>query len=120
MISEALLKALEESRNRKEERAVLALNLRVEEALQEAERLVGEFRLRDPSLERVVLFGSLAKGVPRNPDFDIDLSFEGRELYACVSIALDSTFKVDLVDYRNVPQFMRDEIDAYGRVLYEA
>ncbi len=71
--------------------------------MQEVDRLIKEFRDRDPELKRIVLFGSLASGNPRNPNFDIDLSFEGRELYACTAIALDSSFKVDLVDYRSLP-----------------
>jgi len=88
--------------------------------MQEVDRLIQEFRHRDPELKRIVLFGSLASGNPRNPNFDIDLSFEGRELYACTAIALDSSFKVDLVDYRSLPDYMREEIDTHGRILYEA
>lgn len=120
MISEALLKAVKQSQKRADEEASLALKKRTQEAMYEVERLIQEFRKRDPELKRVVLFGSLASGAPRNPNFDIDLSFEGRELYACTSIALNSSFKVDLVDYRSLPDFMQEEIDTHGRILYEA
>ncbi len=85
----------------------------------EVQRLIKEFRNRDPELKRIVLFGSLAGEEPRNPNFDIDLSFEGRELYACTAIALNSCFKVDLVDYRSLPDFMQVEIDTHGKILYE-
>ncbi len=120
MISEALLNAVKQSQKRADETASLALKKRIQEAMHEAERLIQEFRNRDPELKRIVLFGSLASGAPRNPDFDIDLSFEGRELYACTAIALNSPFKVDLVDYRSLPDFMQEEIDTHGRILYEA
>jgi len=120
MISEALLNAVKQSQKRADETASLALKQRTQQALQEVERLVQEFRSRDPELRRIVLFGSLASGTPRNPNFDIDLSFEGRELYACTAIALDSHFKVDLVDYISLPDFMQKEIDTFGRILYEA
>ncbi len=118
MISEDLLDKVKQSQAKTHEVAVDVLETRMKEAMTEIDRLIHEFRRRDPALERIVLFGSLAKGVPRNPSFDIDLSFEGRELYACTSIALDSSFKVDLVDYRSLPDFMKEEIDTHGKVLY--
>ncbi len=87
-------------------------------ALAEVDRLVARFHQIDPGLGRVVLFGSLAQGVPRNPDFDIDLSFEGREYYRCVAEALNSEFDVDLVDYRVAADHIREAIDRDGRVVY--
>jgi len=120
MISEALLEAVKLSQSRADEAASLALKQRTQEAMHEVQRLVQEFRRRDSELRRVVLFGSLAGGTPSNPNFDIDVSFEGRELYACTAIALNSRFKVDLVDYRSLPEFMQEEIDTHGRILYEA
>ena len=54
---------------------------RYKAALTEVDRLVARFRAIDPDLRRIVLFGSLAHGVPRKPDFDIDLSLEGVEYY---------------------------------------
>ncbi len=120
MISEALQKAVKLSQKQADEAASLALKQRTQEAIDEVQRLVQEFRRRDPELKRLVLFGSLASGTPSNPNFDIDVSFEGKELYACTAIALNSCFKVDLVDYRSLPEFMRKEIDTHGRILYEA
>jgi hypothetical protein len=87
-------------------------------ALAEVDRLVARFREIDPELGRIVLFGSLAHGVPRNPDFDIDLSFEGTEYYRCVAEALNSRFKVDLIDYRVAADHIREAIDGEGRVVY--
>lgn len=67
----------------------------------------------------MVLFGSLAEGTARRGDFDIDLSFEGVEYYRCVGVALDSDFRVDLVDYRAAAPHIREAIDQRGVVLYE-
>ena len=120
MISESLVKAVGESQTRANKRAALEHTLRIQEAMDEVQWLIQEFCRRDPELRRVVLFGSLVGGMPRNPDFDIDLSFEGRELYACTAIALKSRFKVDLVDYRSLPEFMQEVINAHGKILYEA
>jgi predicted nucleotidyltransferase len=119
MVSEALLHAVEQSQKRAGEEASQELKKRIQEAMVEVQRLIKEFRNRDPELKRIVLFGSLAGEEPRNPNFDIDLSFEGRELYACTAIALNSCFKVDLVDYRSLPDFMQVEIDTHGKILYE-
>ncbi len=120
MISEELVHAVHLSQKKCDEAASEVIALRVKEAMAEVERLIQAFRTRDKELKRIVLFGSLAKGVPRNPNFDIDLSFEGRELYACTSIALDSSFKVDLVDYISLPDFMKEEVETYGKVLYKS
>ena len=88
-------------------------------ALREVERLIAEFRAVDPNLGRIVLFGSLGEDKIRSEHFDIDLSFEGVEYYRCVDIALKSSFKVDLVDYRACASHIREEIDTKGRVVYD-
>lgn len=91
----------------------------MEDAWREARRLVERFREIDPELGRIVLFGSLAEGTVRRSDFDIDLSFEGVEYYRCVGAALDSVFRVDMVDYRSAAPHIREAIDRRGVVLYE-
>ena len=92
---------------------------RRQQAFQEVDRLLEEFRSADPQLGRIILFGSLAEDRVRSENFDIDLSFEGEEYYRCVGIALSSSFKVDLVDYRACPPHVRDEIDIKGKVVYD-
>lgn len=110
--------AVRAHRRREREAAPARREERSRAALAEVERLVRRFREIDPDLGRIVLFGSLARGVPRSPRFDIDLSFEGREYYRCVAEALESEFKVDLVDYRAAAPHIREAIDSEGRVVH--
>lgn len=95
------------------------LEERKQQALQEVYRLVEKFRAEDPELGRIVLFGSLGEDRVRSENFDIDLSFEGKEYYQGVDIALKSPFKVDLVDYQSSAPHIREEIDSRGRVVYD-
>jgi predicted nucleotidyltransferase len=120
MIPEKLIEAVK--RRRREYGAELPQKIRrrKEAALKEAFRLVEEFRKEDPALKKVVLFGSLAKDDVRDINFDIDLAFQGKEYYRCVAIALDSCFKVDVVDYDSAADFIREEIDTGGKVLYDS
>ena len=120
MIPEKLIEAVK--RRRREYGAELPQKIqrRKESALKEAFRLVAEFRKEDPELKKVVLFGSLAKDNVRDINFDIDLAFQGKEYYRCVAIVLDSYFKVDLVDYDSSADFIREEIDTGGKVLYDS
>ncbi|NCN05421.1 MAG: nucleotidyltransferase domain-containing protein [Spirochaetales bacterium] len=92
---------------------------RVQEAWQEVAALVEVFKTIDPKLKRIVLFGSLSRGTPSNPNFDIDLSFEGDEYYRCVSSSLTSPFSVDLVDYGSVGAHIKEAIDRDGKVIYK-
>ena len=119
MIDPELVRKVEENRDAAAKSKAQRIEMRVRDAHREIKRLVEAFRREDPELGRIVLFGSLARGIPRRPDFDIDLSFEGREYYRCVTIALDSPFKVDLVDYRVAADHIRREIDQNGVVVYE-
>ena len=117
-VHERLARAVDAHRRDRVDRQAERTAERYRDALAEVDRLVSRFREIDPDLGRIVLFGSLARGVPRNPDFDIDLSFEGIEYYRCVAEALDSRFKVDLVDYRVAADHIREAIDREGRVVY--
>lgn len=120
MIPEKLIEAVKKRKeNFKDDKAAL-ISIRKKEAWKEVYRLKEEFLKEDPQIKRLVLFGSLAKDNIRSLNFDIDLSFEGVEYYRCVSIALNSKFKVDLVDYRSARSFIREEIDTRGKVIYAA
>lgn len=91
-------------------------------------RLANEFHPR-----RVILFGSYAKGCPRN-DSDVDilveLPFKGSGLNMAASIIkrLDPSFAVDLVvktpsqirDRLKWNDFFLQEVISGGQVLYEA
>lgn len=86
-------------------------------ALREAERLSMMIRKADPSVRRIFLFGSLAEGIPRNPDFDIDLALDGGDVYKALDVVEDSDFKVDLVDLRLLPEHVRKRVLLRGKVL---
>ena len=114
----ARTEAREEAARRHRDRAALIEERRIA-AGREVTRLVELFRTIDPDLGRIVLFGSLATGRITRPDFDIDLSFEGKEYYACVAAALESPFRVDLIDYRAAAPHIRDAVDRQGVIVHD-
>jgi predicted nucleotidyltransferase len=119
--AEKLKKMAEHVRLRDRERQE-AVASRVAMALAEVERLVAEFRAVDPVLEKVVLFGSLARREVRSPDFDIDLAVAcSKDKYlAIVARALDSPFRVDVVDLATADDRIKASIARDGVVLHEA
>jgi hypothetical protein len=88
-------------------------------AIVEAGRIARAIAGKDPAVERVILFGSLADGVPRNPAFDIDLALDGGDSYRAMDEADGSDFHVDIVDLRLVPPGMRQRILERGIVMAE-
>jgi predicted nucleotidyltransferase len=108
-------------KNRIERKArEIRLRKKIEAAFDEIERLLILFRETDPGLKRVILFGSLGENRVKNENFDIDLAVEGQEFARCVAIALDSSFKVDLVDPEDLPSAVRSHILQNGKVVYDA
>lgn len=118
--AEKLKKMAERVRLRDRERQE-AVSSRVAMALAEVERLVAEFRALDPDLEKVVLFGSLARREVRSPEFDIDLAVAcSKDKYlAIVARALDSPFQVDVVDLATADDRIKASIARDGVVLHE-
>ncbi len=108
-------------RNRRQ-RAKRALQLaeRVDEAHREVGRLVAEFRRIDPELERVVLFGSLARSSVTRLSFDIDLAVSTRRYLELLGPALASPFKVDLVDLDTAAPYVLEAIARDGVEKYRA
>lgn len=115
------MKRMAESVRRRERERRRTISLRVAEALDEADRLAREFRVLDPVIERIVLFGSLARKDATSPDFDIDLAVAcSKDKYlAIVARALDSPFKVDVVDLATADDRIQASIARDGMVLYE-
>jgi predicted nucleotidyltransferase len=78
---------------------------------------------REPGVQRVWLFGSLAKG--RQPDFrsDIDLAVMGlpQERALAVWAELDEALRLppDLVRWEEANPTLRDQIERWGMVVYE-
>jgi predicted nucleotidyltransferase len=96
------------------------LNVRITDAQKEAQKLTERFREIDPGIKKVILFGSLAESTVRSENFDIDLAVESDRYLQMVSVALDSKFKVDLVELGAVPESIRRRILEKGRILHEA
>lgn len=93
---------------------------RKHQAQEEIERLVTLFRETDPALRRVVLFGSLATGRVRSEDFDIDLAVNSDRYMDLLGHAMDSQFKVDLVDLTAPASYIHAAIEREGKELYRA
>lgn len=96
------------------------LNVRITDANKEAQNLTDRFKEIDPDIKKVILFGSLAESTIRSDNFDIDLAVESDRYLRLVSVALDSKFKVDLVELGTVPESLRRRIREKGRILHEA
>ncbi|MFW6292794.1 MAG: nucleotidyltransferase domain-containing protein [Spirochaetota bacterium] len=92
---------------------------RQEAARVQIEDLVRRFRSEDPHIRRIILFGSLAAGTPRNPHFDIDLAVDSDRYWELLGIALDQPIPVDLADLPRTSSHIRNRILAEGTVLYE-
>ncbi len=106
---------------KKDARAQKRLQQRIDDAQEEIKNLLAHFLEIDPDLQQVILFGSLAKGTVTSPGFDIDLAIRctGDKYFSLVGAALDSDFKVDLLDLDAVDDVFRTFILKDGIVLYE-
>ena len=98
-----------------------ALAIRKAQALEEVQALVREFLSLDPSITKIILFGSLARDDVSSLASDIDLavSCSGEHFLMLVAHAQDSPFKVDLVELSTADNRIRDAIAREGMVLYE-
>jgi predicted nucleotidyltransferase len=98
-----------------------ALAIRKAQALEEVQALVRKFLLLDPSIKKIILFGSLARDDVSSLDSDIDLavSCSGKHFLMLVAHAQDSPFEVDLVELSTADNRIKDAIAREGMVLYE-
>jgi predicted nucleotidyltransferase len=88
------------------------------------QRLVAQLSA-EPSVRRVILFGSRARGEAQ-PRSDVDLAVEApaasvRDWLRLADIAEDAEtlLSIDLVRLEQAPPDLRERIQAEGRVLYE-
>lgn len=79
----------------------------------------------EPSVRRVILFGSRARG-DAGPRSDVDLAVEGPDLtardwfrLADLTEEVDTLLKVDLVRLEEAPPELRARIESEGRTLHE-
>jgi predicted nucleotidyltransferase len=115
------LKKMAESARRRDRERRKTISARVPGAFAEVKRLIRKFRTLDPAIEKVVLFGSLARKDVTSLDFDIDLAVScSKEKYlSIVALALDSPFKVDVVDLAAADERIKASIARDGVILYE-
>lgn len=106
---------------KRDQRQQQEIKRRIEAARIEIDRLLVKFLAIDPALQKVILFGSLAKQTVKSPEFDIDLAVQAApdQFLLLVGAALDSDFKVDVVDLTGVSPTFRDFIMTDGVILYE-
>jgi predicted nucleotidyltransferase len=90
---------------------------RARSAVAEAEHLADRIATTVPGIRRIYLFGSLLGGVPRNPDFDIDLAVEG-DVYGAMEACESSDWRVDVIDLEGATPAVARRIRETGRQLY--
>jgi len=59
----------------------------------------------------------MAEGVPRNPDFDIDIALDGGDAYRAMDVTDESPYEVDVVELALLPAHVRKRILEKGIVL---
>jgi len=106
---------------RVQRKKVNALAIRKAQALEEVQTLARKFLSLDPSITKIILFGSLTRDGVSSLDSDIDLavSCSSEHFLMLVAHAQDSPFKVDLVELSTADNRIRDAIAREGMVLYE-
>lgn len=96
-----------------------AIRERVALALEEAKSLSEQILAKDPEVEAVILFGSLAEGMPSRLGFDIDLALIGGDVYRAEETTETSTFDVDVVKLDRLPEHIQARIRDTGVVMAE-
>ena len=117
---DSLVRAYRKKNEQENIRRERYIHERIKSAREEVKYLVERFQEVDPALKRIILFGSLAENRVVREHFDIDLAFEGTKYIQCLCIAMQSTFKVDLVDLQTVRPGMLKEIEQSGKVVFHA
>jgi len=92
---------------------------RVSRAFDEIETLKSGFLNIDPDLRVMILFGSLAENRVKSIHFDIDIAVKSKKYYQLVGRALQSEFKVDVIDLETIHESIKISIEKYGRIIYE-
>ncbi|MFZ4617434.1 MAG: nucleotidyltransferase family protein [Rectinemataceae bacterium] len=88
------------------------------EAFEEAKRLGIKMGRADPSLRKVVLFGSALPDRDFRSDSDIDLAIVGGDRAGLERIAAASPFSVDILELEAARAGIRKTIEEEGVVVY--
>ena len=105
------------SRNRREEKEITNRAIKATEI---ARKLAMKIGAGDSGVKRVLLFGSLAEGMPRTLDFDIDLAIDGGDIYLAMDVTEGCEMKVDLVDINRVADHIRKRIETKAIELFRS
>lgn len=92
---------------------------KIMQALRELEKLKRDFLEIDPDIEKIILFGSLAEGNIKSIRFDIDIAVKSKKYYQLVGKALQSEFKIDVVDLDTIHNKIKNNILEKGKIIYE-
>ena len=92
---------------------------RINQAAEEIERLKVDFLKIDKNMKIMILFGSLAEDNIKALDFDIDIAVKSKKYYQLVSRALESEFKIDVIDLDVIHKEIKKSIIKNGKVIYE-
>jgi predicted nucleotidyltransferase len=104
---------------RKRQRRLAETSRRVRRAREFLAVIVDAFIRIDPAIDRIVLFGSLARGIPRSINFDIDIAVRSERYLQLVAWALDQEWKIDVVDLDSLDGTILRGVDAKAELLYE-
>jgi predicted nucleotidyltransferase len=114
------LQAIVDRLNRENAQAAEQISRAQRNAFQTASELAARMGSQDPTLRRVVLFGSTIPGRRYRADSDIDLAVEGGDRAHLERIALSAPQSVDIVGMEELRPGVRERVLAEGIVLYEA
>jgi predicted nucleotidyltransferase len=120
MSADSDLQAIVDRLNRENARAAACLARTQRDAYQVAHALAARMGEEDPSLRRVVLFGSTVPGRRYRRDSDIDLAVEGGDRARLERLAASLQQSVDIIGLDELRPGIRERVVAEGVVLYEA
>jgi predicted nucleotidyltransferase len=89
---------------------------RLSVARRQLDEIVARSREVDPEV-RVVLFGSMARGTPKNPSVAVDLAVDSDRYWELLGVALDREIPVVLIDLRHTANHIRSSIDAEAATI---
>lgn len=104
---------------RENEEEKIRIKQRISRAAEEVKRVKKDFLKIDKGIEKIILFGSLAEESIESINFDIDIAVKSEKYYQLVGRALQSEFKIDVVDLDSVHERIKKNIIQYGKVIYE-
>jgi predicted nucleotidyltransferase len=120
MVPASDVQAIIDRLNRENARAAARLGRAQHAAYQAASALAARMGDEDPTLRRVVLFGSTVPGRRYRAGSDIDLAVEGGDRAHLERLAVSLPQSVDIIGMDELRPGILERVLAEGVVLYEA